>query len=112
MAPDHPFDRDHINVRDWRRKPPLRLRVTQKAKTCWWWIKYTHCPHRGTVAIAPYVIRWGRDGGQDMLRQTARCTECGKRVVALQHPSWGGADTGWAPMQISQMAPVALNANG
>jgi hypothetical protein len=58
------------------------------------------------VAIALLVIRWGPDGWQDMLRQTARCTECGQRGVARQHPSWGGSDTGWAPMPVSQMAPV------
>jgi hypothetical protein len=52
------------------------------------------------------LIRWGPDGWQDMLRETARCGACGKRGVALQHPSWGGSDTGWAPMPISQMAPV------
>ena len=41
------------------------------------------------VAVAPYIIRWGPDGWQDMLRQNARCTECGKRGVALQHPMLG-----------------------
>ena len=60
------------------------------------------------VAIAPYVIRWGPDGWKDMLRRAARCTKCGKRGVEIQHPSWGGSDTGWAPMPISQMAPVPL----
>jgi hypothetical protein len=41
-----------------------------------------------------------------MVRRVARCTNCGQRGVELQHPSWGNADTGWAPMPISQMAPV------
>jgi hypothetical protein len=41
-----------------------------------------------------------------MLRPVARCTNCGQGGVELQHPSWGNADTGWAPMPISQMAPV------
>jgi hypothetical protein len=31
------------------------------------------------VAIVPYIIRWGPDGWQDMLREVARCTKCGKR---------------------------------
>jgi hypothetical protein len=26
--------------------------------------------------------------------------------VALQHPSWGGNDVGWAPMPIGRLAPV------
>jgi hypothetical protein len=43
----------YISVRDWRRKPPLRLRVTEKPRTCWWWIKCTRCPHMAAVAIAP-----------------------------------------------------------
>jgi hypothetical protein len=58
------------------------------------------------VAIAPYIIRWRPDGWQEMLRRAARCTKCGKRRVELQHPSWGGSDTGWAPIPIIQMAPV------
>jgi hypothetical protein len=99
---------DSISVRDWRGKPPLRLRVTQKPKTCWWWIRCTRCPHMAAVAIAPFVIRWGPDGWQDMLPRHSRCTECGQRGVALQHPSvWRlrhrlGADA-------DQMAPVKGN---
>jgi hypothetical protein len=96
----------HISVRDWRRRPPLRLRVTTKPATCWFWIKCTRCPHMAAVAITPYIIRWGPDGWLEMLRQNARCIECGKRGVSLQHPSWGGNDTGWAPMPINQLAPV------
>ena len=95
-----------ITVRDWRRKPPSRLRVTKKLDIHWCWIKCTRCAHMRAVAIAPYIIRWGPDGWQDMLRRGARCTECGKRGVKLQHPSWDGSDTGWAAMPISQMAQV------
>jgi hypothetical protein len=51
------------------------------------------------VAIAPYIIRWGPDGWQDMLQRVARCTKCSKRGVELQHPSWGGSDSGWAADQ-------------
>ena len=88
-------------VRDWRRKPPLRLRVTKKLGIHWCWDQRMRA-----VAIAPYIIRWRPDGWQEMLRRAARRTKCGKRRVELQHPSWGGSDTGWAPMPISQMAPV------
>jgi hypothetical protein len=62
----------YISVRDWRRKPPPRLRVTKKLDICWCWIKCTRCPHMSAVAIAPYIIRWGPDGWRDMLRETAR----------------------------------------
>jgi hypothetical protein len=41
-----------------------------------------------------------------MLRQYGRCSKCGRKGVTLQHPTWDGSDTGWAPMPISQMAPV------
>ena len=98
----------YISVRDWRRRPPLRLTVMRKPKTCWWWITCTRCPHMAAVAIAPYIIGWGPDGWPDMLRRHGRCTACGTKGVALQHPSWGGNDTGWAPMPIGQMAPVPV----
>jgi hypothetical protein len=93
-----------ITVRDWRRWPLLR--VTKKLDIHWCWIKCSRCPHMRAVAIAPYIIRCGPDGWRDMLRRAGRCTKCGTRGVELQHPSWGGSDTGWAPMPISQMAPV------
>ena len=66
-----------ISVRDWRRKPPLRLRATKKLDIHWCWIKCTRCPHMRAVAIAPFIIRWGPHGWRDMLRQAARCTKCG-----------------------------------
>ena len=59
MSPD-----DYISVRDWRRKPPLRLRVTSKPDVCWFWIKCTRCPHMAAVAIVPYIIRWDRTAGR------------------------------------------------
>lgn len=69
----------YISVRDRRRKPPLRLRVTPKLHIHWCWIKCTRCPQKSAVAIAPYVIRWGPYGWQEMSRQTAQCTKCGKK---------------------------------
>jgi len=73
---------DYISVRDWRRKPPLRLRAAKKLHIHWCWIKCTRCPHMAAVAIAPYVIRWGPDGWKDVLWQTGRCTKCGITVYA------------------------------
>jgi hypothetical protein len=43
----------YISVRDWRRKPPLRLRVAKKLHIHWW-IKCARFPHMRAVAIAPY----------------------------------------------------------
>jgi len=50
-------------VRNWRRKPPMPLRVTKKLDICWCWTKCTRCPHMRAVAIAPFVIRTGRLAG-------------------------------------------------
>jgi hypothetical protein len=36
-------ERAIITVRDWRRRPPLRLRVTKKLDIHWCWIKCTRC---------------------------------------------------------------------
>ena len=72
----------------------------------WCWIKCSRCLHMRAVTIASFIIRWGPDGWQDMLRRAARCTNCGQRGLELQHPSWDGSDAGWASMPISQMAPV------
>jgi hypothetical protein len=83
-------------VRDWRRKPPLRLRVTKKLDIHWCWIKCTRCPHMRAVAIAPYVIHWGPDGWRDMLRRVGRCTKCGTRgrtsLCRVNHPEQKRAD--------------------
>src|SRR5215472_10855674 len=47
-------------VRDWRRKPPMPLRVTKKLDAG---SNVTRCPHMRAVAIAPFVIRTGRLAG-------------------------------------------------
>jgi hypothetical protein len=72
MSPSDPI----ITVRDWRRRPPLRLRlrVTKKLHIHWCWIKCSRCPHMRAVAIAPYIICWGPDGWQDMLRRAGATT--------------------------------------
>jgi hypothetical protein len=60
------FDDDDIGVRDWRPKPPLRLRAKRKLQIRWCRVKCTRCPHMRAVAIAPSIIRWG-----DYARQQA-----------------------------------------
>jgi len=49
------------------------------------------------LALVPLMIRWGQDASSDMLRQSARCTICGRKGTKLQHPSWGGSDVGFQP---------------
>lgn len=99
-----------ITVRDWRRRPPLRIVLGYKPDATWWWINCGRwgngCNHRAAVAIAPYVIRWGPDAWPEMLRRNGRCSACGHTGVTLTHPSWGGSDVGWAPFPVDEMAPV------
>jgi hypothetical protein len=49
----------YISMRDWRRKPPMRLRVTRRLHIHWCWINCTDhtCHHTAAVAITPYIIR-------------------------------------------------------
>ena len=61
--------------------------------------------HRKPVAFVPFIIRWGPDASTDMLRRSARCTKCGRKGAALQHPSWAGMDVGFEPFPVAR-APV------
>jgi hypothetical protein len=50
------------------------------------------------TALAPWIIRWGADASSDLLRRSARCTECGGEGATIQIPVWGGLQTpvrGW-----------------
>ena len=56
------------------------------------------CLRRRPTALAPWIIRWGPDASSDMLRRSARCTECGGKGATIQIPGWGGLQTpvrGW-----------------
>lgn len=39
----------------------------------------------------------GAGASTEVLRERARCTACGRRGAALQHPSWAGEQTGFEP---------------
>jgi hypothetical protein len=55
---------DHITVRDWRRRPPLRLRVTKKLDIRWCWIKCTLPAHaRGRDRALHHPLGTGRLAG-------------------------------------------------
>ena len=97
-----------ISARDWRRKPPLRLTISEKPDVCWWWVNCGNfkCAHRAAIAIAPYIIRWGPDAWPHMLRRYGRCSKCGRVGLSFTHPSWGGTDVGWAPFPVDEMAPI------
>jgi hypothetical protein len=54
--------------------------VTQKPKTCWWWIKCTRCPHMAAVASAPFIIRWGPDGVRRPGERNVPCRHSERRL--------------------------------
>ena len=69
--------------------------------TPWCWIVCEHCMHRKPVALVPFIIRWGPDASSDMLRRSARCSSCGRKGAALQHPSRAGMHVGFEPFPSS-----------
>ena len=69
--------------------------------TPWCWVVCEYCMHRKPVAFVPFIIRWGPDASSDRLRRAARCTKCGRKGAALQHPSWAGMHIGFEPFPSS-----------
>jgi hypothetical protein len=51
-------------------------------------------------------LRWELSGWQNMLRQNARCVECGRKGVTLQHPHGKAPTAAGRRSPIDQMAPV------
>jgi len=58
------------------------------------------------MALAPLIIRWGADTDNEVLRQRAKCNECGHTGATLQHPSWAGSDVGVMPFPVDRMSPI------
>jgi len=69
-----------------------RDRHSPSAPWLWVWCRNVRCRHKAPVALAPLIIRWGRDASSDLLRQSARCRRCGRRGADLQHPSVRSSD--------------------
>ncbi|CAN5482757.1 hypothetical protein BH10PSE7_BH10PSE7_15680 [soil metagenome] len=53
------------------------------------------CGHKAPLAVAPFVIRWGPDVPNDVLRQNLRCSKCGRRGATIQRPSWSARTDSW-----------------
>ena len=53
------------------------------------------CLHKAPLALAPFIIRWGRDASSDFMRKRLRCAVCGHRGACLHHPSWIDAQVGF-----------------
>ena len=68
---------------------------------CWTWVYCEKCLHHAPMAFAPLIIRWGAEASSDRLRQCARCTICGHKGAALQHPGWAGTHIGFQPFPVS-----------
>jgi len=62
---------------------PIATLAHLRRVTPWLWVYCERCQHRS-------LIRWGADASSDMLRQSARCTQCGGRGATIQLPGWGG----------------------
>jgi hypothetical protein len=56
--------------------------------------------HRTPVAFVLFIIRWGPDASSDLHRRSPRCTKCGRKGAALQHPSWAGMHVGFEPFPV------------
>jgi hypothetical protein len=73
------------------RKPttPVATLTDLRRVTPWLWVICARCIHRAPTALAPWIIRWGAEAS-DILRRSARCTECGGKGATIQIPGWGG----------------------
>jgi hypothetical protein len=78
-------------------RPPTPTLEQLRRGTPWCWVVCENCMHPKPVAFVPFIIRWGPDASSDMLRRSARCTKCGRKGAALQHPSWAGMHIGFEP---------------
>ena len=50
------------------------------------------CQHKGPMALAPLIIRWGGTALSDLLRQSARLKCCSGEGADLQHPRARSSD--------------------
>lgn len=81
-----------------RRSVPT-LGELQRQTPRWTWLHCAGdgCNHSSPAALAPFVIRWGAGASSDVLRERARCSQCGRLGATLRHPSWVDMGEGFAP---------------
>jgi hypothetical protein len=58
--------------------------------TLWLWVICERCLYRSPTALAPWIIRWGADASSNMLRRSARCTQCDGKGATIQIPGLAG----------------------
>jgi hypothetical protein len=58
----------------------------------WIWLSCDglNCSHTRSIAVAPFVIRYGADTSSNVLRRRARCIACGHLGAMTMHPGVSG----------------------
>jgi hypothetical protein len=69
----------------------------------WCWIYCERCAHGRQIALAPYIIRWGANVSNDMLRRNGPCQEGGHRGAELRHASYHTPDIHYHPFAIDHV---------
>lgn len=54
------------------------------------------CGRRVATQLPAFIEKFGPDASSDLVRDTARCAECGHKGVTTTTPSWAGADKRWS----------------
>jgi hypothetical protein len=79
-------------------KLPVSTLADLRGVTRWLWVICARCLRRTPTALAPWIIRWGAGASSDMLRRSARCTECGRKGATIRILGWGALQApvrGW-----------------
>ena len=61
--------------------PPAPMLEQLRRGHPWCWVVCERCLHRRPVAFVPLIIRWGPDASSNLIRRSARCTECGGKGI-------------------------------
>jgi hypothetical protein len=93
------FDADAKRHKPERQVPVPTLAELHKG---WTWVWCERCLHRAPMAFVPLMIGWGPNTSSDKLRRSARCTACGHKGAALQHPSWVDSGVGFQPFPVEK----------
>lgn len=103
---DSNVTRESLGMTTARRPPPVPS-LGQLRKSAPWLRMFcaAGCGHHRSVALAPFIIRWGANASSDMLRHAARCSNCGRKGATLQHPSWVNSQIGFEPFPSNRTEP-------
>jgi hypothetical protein len=70
----------------------------------WLWVSCTNhvCTHREPVALAPLVIRWGKDAPMSRILERFHCSKCGRLGAHVTIPAWQDMVVGVRPFPVEQ----------